>query len=65
MQNHRVDDWTVGEADPVVVCGFSSVFPTLSMSSAVATRWTPRASGMSSTSKLLLWTAQLLGHGFS
>src|SRR5215210_8651043 len=34
------------------------------MSSAVAMRWTPRASAMSSTSKLLICTAQLSGHGF-
>ncbi len=38
--------------------------PTLSMSSAVAIRRTPRASGMSATSKVLICVAQLMGHGF-
>src|SRR5688572_21198732 len=34
------------------------------MSSAVAIRRTPRASGMPSTSKALITAAQLCGHGF-
>ena len=64
VQNKRVDDGTNCEADPVVVLWSlvrrSPMFDVLRRSDAVDSS----SSGISSTSKLLIRTAQPPGHGF-